>query len=252
MKELQIFNNKEFGQVRVIELDGQPWIVGKDVADKLGYQNGSRDIERHVEEEDRKYTNIFDGTQNRLVTVINESGLYALVLNSKMPAAKRFKHWVTSEVLPSIRQNGGYIAPGIQSLDLLQGMLDQMKMQSIEIQRANDRSQKAIETTQAIQSAIVEEYDDWRSDIKHKVAVIQRASNQTYSDTWNMLYDLLEKRARCDLSTRVNNGRFRMQESGATKTAVEAFCRLDVIEADLRLKEIFTAIVKEYAVKYVA
>lgn len=109
MNELQIFNNEEFGSIRTLMIDDEPWFVGKDVADILGYQNGSRDINRHVDEEDRKKDMLFDGRQNKETIIINESGLYSLILSSKLPSAKSFKRWVTSEVLPSIRKNGGYI-----------------------------------------------------------------------------------------------------------------------------------------------
>lgn len=110
-KELQIFNNPEFGEIRTTVIDGEPWFVGKDVADILGYQNGSRDINRHVDEEDRQ--NYQNGTfeSPRGMTIINESGLYSLVLSSKLPTAKKFKRWVTSEVLPAIRKHGGYMTP---------------------------------------------------------------------------------------------------------------------------------------------
>ena len=110
-KELQVFNNPEFGQVRVIEKDGEPWFVGKDVTTILGYQNGSRDINRHVDGEDRFKMMVFDGNQNKETIIINESGLYSLILSSKLPSAKTFKRWVTSEVLPAIRKHGGYLTP---------------------------------------------------------------------------------------------------------------------------------------------
>ena len=110
MNELQIFNNEEFGEIRTITKDGEPWFVGKDITEKLGYQNGSRDIARHVDEDDQIVISIPGDTQNRNMLVINESGLYSLVISSKLPNAKKFKKWVTSEVLPSIRKNGGYIA----------------------------------------------------------------------------------------------------------------------------------------------
>ena len=96
--ELQIYKNAEFGSVRTTTIGGQPYFVGKDVADILGYQNGSRDINRHVDEEDRRKMMIFDGNQNKETIIINESGLYSLILSSKLPSAKEFKHWVTSEV----------------------------------------------------------------------------------------------------------------------------------------------------------
>lgn len=108
MNEMKVFTNEEFGEVRVEEIEGKPWFVGKDVADILGYQNGSRDINRHVEEEDREKIMLFDGNQGKETIIINESGLYSLILSSKLPNAKKFKKWVTSEVLPSIRQHGMY------------------------------------------------------------------------------------------------------------------------------------------------
>ena len=110
MNELKVFNNPEFGQVRTFDKGGEPWFVGKDVADILGYQNGSRDINRHVDDEDRCKNMVSDGTQLKETILINESGLYSLILSSKLPTAKKFKHWVTAEILPSIRRTGGYIA----------------------------------------------------------------------------------------------------------------------------------------------
>ena len=110
MNELKIFENREFGKMRTVTVDNELWFVGKDVAEILGYQNGSRDINAHVDEEDRLKYQISTAGQMREQTLINESGLYSLILSSKLPKAKEFKHWVTSEVLPSIRKTGGYIA----------------------------------------------------------------------------------------------------------------------------------------------
>ena len=101
-----LFNDQ---QVRTVVRDGEPWFVGKDVADILGYQNGSRDINRHVDDEDKLTERIVLSGQNRNVIVINESGLYSLIVASKLPTAKEFKRWVTSEVLPSIRKHGAYM-----------------------------------------------------------------------------------------------------------------------------------------------
>jgi len=115
MNELQIFDNDEFGQVRTVIKDGQPWFVGFDVADALGYKNQSDAVSNHVDAEDRRVFQKSEITTlasipNRGLICINESGLYSLILGSKLASAKRFKHWVTSEVLPSIRKTGGYIA----------------------------------------------------------------------------------------------------------------------------------------------
>jgi len=106
--EIKIFENEEFGSVRTLEINGKPYFVGKDVTDILGYQNGSRDINRHVDEDDREKVMIFDGNQDKESIIINESGLYSLILSSKLPTAKKFKRWVTSDVLPAIRKTGSY------------------------------------------------------------------------------------------------------------------------------------------------
>ena len=108
MNELMIFENPTFGQVRTVEIDNEPWFVGKDVAEALGYGDTDQAVRNHVDGED-KLTRRFDGSgQSRNMTIINESGLYSLILSSKLPGAKEFKHWVTSEVIPSIRKTGGY------------------------------------------------------------------------------------------------------------------------------------------------
>ena len=126
MNEIQIFENAEFGQIRTVQLNNEIYFVGKDVADKLGYQNGSRDINRHVDTDDKADVSIYDGSQNRNMTVINESCLYALIFGSKLESAKRFKHWVTSEVLPQIRRNGTYQKPLTQQeiMRIQLGMID--------------------------------------------------------------------------------------------------------------------------------
>lgn len=111
MTDLQIFNSPEFGAIRTIEKDGEPWFVGKDVAVVLGYGDTDQALRKHIDDED-KLTRRFDGSgQNRQMTIINESGLYSLVLSSKLPTAKQFKRWVTSEVIPSIRKHGAYMTP---------------------------------------------------------------------------------------------------------------------------------------------
>lgn len=108
MNELQVFNNPEFGEIRTVEVNGEPWLVGKDVAEALGYAHPTDAVRKRVDPEDRGVakTETPSGTQE--MTVINESGLYSLVLSSKLPGAKKFKRWVTAEVLPSIRKHGLY------------------------------------------------------------------------------------------------------------------------------------------------
>ena len=117
MNKLQVFDNPEFGKMRSIQIDGEPWFVGKDVAAALGYENTRDALSRHVDDEDKNTVVIHDGIQgNPNMVIINESGVYALIFGSKLDSAKRFKHWVTHEVLPSIRKTGSYTLPGYASL----------------------------------------------------------------------------------------------------------------------------------------
>lgn len=110
MSDLQIFKNPEFGAIRTIERNGEPWFVGKDVAVALGYKDTVNALKSHVDAEDKGGWQITTPSGKQKMAIINESGLYSLVLSSKLPTAKRFKRWVTSEVIPSIRKNGGYLA----------------------------------------------------------------------------------------------------------------------------------------------
>ena len=106
---IQVFNNTEFGEIRTVKINGEPYFVGKDVAEALGYVKARNAIAKHVDDEDKKDAPIqgdLGGTQN--MTIINESGMYSLILSSKLEGAKRFKRWVTSEILPSIRKTGAY------------------------------------------------------------------------------------------------------------------------------------------------
>lgn len=127
--EIKIFKNPQFGAIRTTEKDGEPWFVGKDVAEALGYERADNAIRKHVDEEDKLMHQISASGQKRNMTIINESGLYSLILSSKLPSAKQFKHWVTSEVLPSIRKSGGYNADAtmqsvVQTLATMQRVLE--------------------------------------------------------------------------------------------------------------------------------
>lgn len=110
MNEIKVFNNAEFGKIRTLNRDGEPWFVGKDVATALGYKDSVNALKSHVSEEDKGGWRIATQYGEREAVIINESGLYSLILSSKLDSAKRFKRWVTAEVLPSIRKSGGYIA----------------------------------------------------------------------------------------------------------------------------------------------
>ena len=149
--DIQVFENVDFGKVRIIEMDGEPWFVGKDVAIILGYSNPQKAIRDHVDEEDRTVNESFT-VNGTMITLINESGLYSLILSSKLPKAKEFKRWVTSEVIPSIRKTGKYTAPNaapnvsdMGKLSLTTQCLINLELQSNELRKDLDGALKRIE-----------------------------------------------------------------------------------------------------------
>lgn len=132
MENVEIFKNPEFGEVRTLMVNNEPWFVGKDVAEALGYKDTVNALKSHVDEEDKAGWQITTQFGNKEAVIINESGLYSLVLSSKLPTAKQFKRWVTHEVIPSIRKHGMYATDGLlakatQDPDFLIGLLNNMK-----------------------------------------------------------------------------------------------------------------------------
>lgn len=150
--QLQVFNNAEFGQVRTIVKNEEVWFVGKDVAEALGYSNTRDALTKHIDNEDRADVAIHDGRQNRSMIIINESGLYSLVFSSKLPSAKKFKHWVTREVLPSIRKTGSY--------SMKQQPVDDTKKLRSEAMLLNARTRQAKMWKELSQMTTIKEYKE--------------------------------------------------------------------------------------------
>ena len=142
MNEITVFNNDEFGSIRTVTVENEPWFVGKDVAEVLGYTNPSKALADHVDTEDKLNNETLLSLGQRGGWLINESGLYSLIMSSKLPTAKKFKRWVTSEVLPSIRKTGSYSKP-MSELEILQHSINQLVEQ--------ERKLKAIEAQQGEQ-----------------------------------------------------------------------------------------------------
>lgn len=144
---LTAFENEEFGTIRTVMIDGEPWFVGKDVSDVLGYKNSRKALADHVDEEDKMVRQIVTQFGERIMVIVNESGLYDLIMYSKLPTAKKFKRWVTSEVLPSIRKHGAYITEEIfedliNNPDRWIGLLTELR---------DERDRKKSSETQTIQ-----------------------------------------------------------------------------------------------------
>lgn len=157
MNKIQLFNNPEFGNIRVVELNGTHYFVGKDVAEILGYANASKAVSVHVDDDDKKLImlEVTDSQNGNVVktqtAIINESGLYSLIIGSRLPKAKEFKHWVTSEVLPSIRKHGAYMTePTLDKLlndpDLVIGLATQLKEERAKVKAERERNEQLTAT----------------------------------------------------------------------------------------------------------
>lgn len=139
MNELKVFENPAFGQVRTIEIDNEPWFVGKDVAEALGYERAAKAVQDHVDDDDKDAVPIQDSIGRMQKTpIINESGLYSLILSSKLPTAKEFKRWVTHDVIPSIRKTGGYIT-GEESMSDDELLAKALQVAQVKLAQRNER-----------------------------------------------------------------------------------------------------------------
>ena len=246
MNDLKIWNYED-STVRTVEIDSEIWFAGKDVAEILGYSNTRDALAKHVDAEDKATVAIHDGSQNRNVTVINESGVYALIFGSKLPTAKKFKHWVTSEVLPAIRKTGNYgvdttLTPELQVLIQHERMMQEQKKQLDAVQNKVDAIQEIFACTP----------ENWKKDVRVAIGKLSQQICGDYCmihELYQQMYALLESRAGADLNARVRNKKARMAENGATKKAVNEITILDIIQDDKKLKEIFTAILREMSAK---
>ena len=189
MNDLQIFYNPEFGQVRTVEIDGTPWLVGKDVAVALGYKNPQRAIRDHVEDEDKGMTKTVTPSGEQEMLIINESGLYSLILSSKMPKAKAFKRWVTGEVLPALRKNGVYeTVKAQQHIEQLEATNDRLTVAIQSVSQAKDQLAEIIDMRDQFikirdksKSRFVQAKADYSRDcdsLRQAESLVQRAQNQ--------------------------------------------------------------------------
>ena len=248
MNDLKIWNYEDT-TIRTLEIDGEMWFVGKDVTSILGYANASKALADHVDDDDKLNNETLSSLGQRGGWLINESGVYALIFGSKLPTAKKFKRWVTSEVLPSIRKNGSYsidtaLTPELQVLIQHERMMQEQKKQL-------DAVQNKVE---AIQEIFTLTPENWKKDVRVAVGKLSMSIAEDYSmmqELYEQIYALLEDRAGADLEARLRNRRKRMEQNGSTKTAVKKITKLDIIEDDRKLKEIFTSILREMSAKYI-
>ncbi len=210
MNALQVFENPEFGSIRTVEIDGEPWFVGKDVAVALGYSNPRKALADHVDKEDKGVTKCDTPSGPQQMTIINESGLYSLILSSKLPGAKKFKRWVTSEVLPSIRKTGGYSVPSAEdapaskkdladltaAIQLLTERLDTLAVSRPALPQALP-FEDAPETTKPVPGIAARRR--WMRAVSEKLDLLSSKLHQNHNITLSQIYRILEEKWDADL-----------------------------------------------------
>lgn len=249
MNELQIFSNPEFGSIRTVDQNGEPWFVGKDVATALGYADTFGALKKHVDEEDKLVCQIDSAGQKRDATLINESGLYSLTMNSKLEGAKKFKRWVMSEVLPQIRKNGSYSIvqadPSLPpELAMVEGLLNSMKQMYSTQQRHDKAIEQLTESMDTMKEVMTTDVNgDWRTACGHAIQAVARklGGGKAYEEAWNEVYTEMERNG-FFVRRRLENRKKSAAAQGMSPTYVRKLNALDVI-ADSKDKKLMSAFI---------
>lgn len=251
--EVQVWNY-EGAEVRTVQIDGEPWFVLTDICRELDLANPTM-VAKKLDNDERTK---FDLGRQGETTVVNESGLYTVILRSDKPQAKPFRKWVTSEVLPSIRKHGSYsvqsqfadLSPQLQVLIQMETRQKQIEARQAEQATALAGLEQKIQNTCEV---IALDKTAWRKDSEHLINKIARATGEGYGGirlVYEEIYRSIESRAGVSLNTRLTNKRNRMAGEGVCKSKRDKLTRVDIIAEDKKLIEIYVAIVKELAVKY--
>lgn len=242
MKALQVFDYKG-NKIRTTIKDGEPWFLAADVCRALEISNPGDAVGRLDEDEKGVALTDTPGGMQKMIHV-NEPGLYTLTLTSRKPKARDFKRWITHEVLPQIRQTGAYL-PQSPTEALLQAVTI--------LHEQEKRLQQLEEGQEHIRETIAYQPDDWRRDMNQLFnRIVERHGREKFAVLRRETYKRLEERARVDLDRRLQNLKGRLALEGATATAISKANRMDVIEADPKLREIYAIILKEMAIQGVA
>jgi len=247
MNELKVFNYGK-SPIRTVNKDGETWWVLKDVCEVLEIANAT-DVAKRLDEDEVTRLNL--GGRTGITNIINESGLYNVILRSDKPQAKPFRKWVTSEVLPSIRKTGSYQRPMTQA-EILAGqaqLLVEMERKTNEIKVIAEETQNKLD--KAIDVFATPTKETWKDVTNKKINDMCMKYGLSYPIFRNGLYRELEMSAHCKLSIRQNKLRERMRMAGSTYAERQAISKIDVIEKDDKLRLIFDGIVKKYQVKYI-
>ena len=247
MNELQIFNY--YGNsVRTVEISGEPWFVLKDVCAVLGIANHKMTAQR-LDGDEVSLTDLTDALgRQQETTIINESGLYNVILRSDKPEAKPFRKWVTAEVIPAIRKTGGYQSKALSGAEQLLAQAKYLVEQERRL-KAVEEKQERFDNAVAVMAAPLMESDGWQERAQKAIntAVEQYGLNhQTFRAD---LYEEVERRAHVDLGSRQVRMRNRMKANGATSSECKAVTKLHVIARDAKLRVIFETVLRQKVIR---
>lgn len=204
--KVEVFKNEQFGEIRVLEKGGEPWFVGKDIAKMLGYSNSRDALKKHIDEEDKGVAKCDTLRGRQILTIINESGLYSLILSSKLAEAKKFKRWVTNEVLPTIRRHGAYLTDN--KIEEILSNPDTIIKLATELKEKREKI-KQLETEvvhkEDVIIGLVEDISLAEKRQRINQIVRYKVEPKNFSKRWNLLYDEFEKKYHLDLKRRINN-----------------------------------------------
>lgn len=247
MSEFEIFKNPEFGEVRTLTISNEPWFVGKDVAAALGYGRATKAIQDHVDDDDKDEVPIQDSIGRMQKTpVINESGLYALIFGSKLESAQRFKHWVTSEVLPVIRKTGGYVNNDELFIDTYLPFADEQTkllfsttLKTVRNQNQLIESQKKeIKHKQEVINGLTDDIDIYtKRDVINRIC---RRRSGNYASRYKELYKCFKETFHIDLEKRCDGYNLKQSKKKDKLTVIKYAEKFDHID------DLYTCCVKLY------
>lgn len=250
--KLQVFNYNQ-KQVRTVQINGETWFVLKDVCVVLGITD-HKVVARRLEEDEVCQIPLTDSLgRTQETTVINESGLYNVILRSDKPEAKPFRKFVTSEVLPSIRKTGGYQTKAMTTAQMFALQAQVNLEQEQRMKALEEKTQATQETVQEAFSALsypTVSRDHWQDETRQKIRRVCFENGLNYQQFTAQTYDELEADARVKLETRVNNQRERMKAGGAKSAEIQAVNKLTVIAADPKLRAIYSAIIQRHSAQF--
>ena len=266
--KVQVFNSDVFGEIRTVTIDDEVWFVGKDIAEKLGYKDTHSAIRTHIDEDDKGVAEIPTPYGKQKMVCINESGMYALILGSKLPSAKEFKHWITSEVLPTIRKTGTYsvvnrnnLSPQLQAIGqifdtlvMIETKQNETMEKIVEVEEKVETVESKVSDTEVRLDKAEEKIDDisttWKERINSIIDEVCKTNKLHVPRQKRKLFEKLEEKEHCNLKSRTTRLKQRKRKAGIKVKNYIGLTKMDAVDDDKRLRQAFEQIVDEWSKEY--